>query len=1497
MTAVASTWTFACAAPAATGHRLVEAIGEAPPGTALGEPTSVAVERASGRTFVTDPARGVVDVVSGSGSFETQFDTGTEAGGVAIDEATGDVYVAAPMEDAVLVFKRNGEGEYEQISQWTGAGTPDGAFGEVADVAVDNSSSGSDPHAGDVYVVDAGDSAVDVFEPKPAGPEEAQEGGYVEMLAGGALEAPNGAAVDTATGQVLVADSVKGFVAVYSGAGRFERKLTGAGSPDGKFFGPGEEEGNVAAVAVDPASGHVYVAEAERRVVSEFDSEGDWLGWITGPGTSGFGEPRGVALAASGDVYVTDAAGHELDVFGPDLLVADAKTTPASRVTKTTAGLNGVVNADGLPTSYRFQWGESGALGQETASRGAGSGEEAVSAELTELKAGRPYFFRVVAEDEDGVSYGAIQEFQTRPAVEGVSTGSPENVMPAEATLTGSLDPAGVETRYFFQWGKTASYGATSPQPPANAGSAKEPVEVKTTLSGLSPNTTYHYRVVGEDEYGITYGEDAQFTTSGPPLISNEATTGIEHYAATIHARIDPGELETEYRFQYGETTAYGSEAPIGGGKIPAGASSVAESAALSGLRIGTVYHFRVIATNAAGTTVGPDQTFTTVAPAVIEAEQAAEVSASEATLQTQIDPLGHETTYTFQYGTGACASDPTGCVTTPSPAAAVGSGEAGVAESVRLGGLSPSTTYHYRVLASNSLGTAEGVERAFTTQASPGPLALPDGRAWEMVTPPDKHGAPIEALTREGGLIRAAEDGDSLAYLADGAIEEQPEGNRSPEMQQVLAQRTSEGWVSKDLATPNSSPAGYELGEPQEYQFFTPDLSLALVEPYGVTPFSEPPLAPEATQKTIYIRDDATGSFLPLVTEANVPPGTRFGKKIHFLSATPDLSHVLLRSEVALTAPPSGPGLYEWSEGKLQLVSVLPGGDTPAPAASLGFEGHVLANALSSDGTHVIWTGTAQGGGAGHLYMRDTALGQTIQLDAAQGVAEPPGAGSARFQTASTDGSRVFFTDPQRLTPDSTAQPAPEAADLYECEITETEGKLGCQLKDLTADNREGEHAAVQGFVFGASEDGTSLYFVAHGALAENENGNRESAQPGEENLYELQFDGAQWSTSFIATLSSEDRPEWEGGGEANSSFLTARVSPDGRYLAFMSAASPTGYDNLDASAAANGAHDEEVYLYDSATATLTCASCNPSGARPDGVLDTEDAGEGRGLLVDRRKVWIGHWLAGNIPGWTSQSLVNALFQPRYLNDEGRLFFNSPDRLVPAGADGKENVYEYEPTGLGSCESPSGGCVALISGGSSDRESAFVEATPSGDDAYFITAAQLLPQDTDTAFDIYDARVCTAASPCLTPPSPTGLGCESTGTCRPAQAPQQAPIEPAGSASASAEGSTVSGQPSSSRASSGELGTKAGKPKPLTRAQQLAEALEQCKRLDHANKLRRCEASAKHRYGAKHKKYGAKHKTYGPKHKTYGAKHKTYGPKHRARRSSTTGQVGRRGA
>ena len=1447
-------WLAACtsSAVAATGHNALPAITSADGGP-LQEPVAVAVDRATGDVFVGDEATGYVDVYDPAGKYLTRFGDGElTAVGIAVDESTGVVYVANAVEDAVSAFKAGGGGVYALIGEWFGEALASDAFGEVTGVAVDNSKSAS---AGDVYVLDGEDpelseGVVDVFKPKPAGPEEGAEGERIRVLSKGKMEEPNGIAIDSGSGKVYVADSEKGTVLEYSPAGLLEGKLTGKGGPEGTFAGKEEEEGNVTALAVDPTSGDLLVAQAERGAVSEFNPAGEWVGWITSTPVAPLAEPHGIAISSDGELYVADPALAKVAVFGPAVIVPNVTTAKASKLTRTTAVLAGSVDGGGQPGHDFFQYGTTKALGSATPAVAFAAGEEKVTATAGELHAGTTYYYRLAAENESGTSYGATRTFETPTAVEGLSSEPVTGLQPTSATLNGTLTPNGVDAHYYFQWGKTASYGNEAPLPPGeDAGSGIGAVAAKAELTGLAPNTTYHYRLVATNSFGTTDGADQAFSTSGPPRITTKSVTGIGHETATLNGEVNPDELETSYHIEYGETTSYGTETPAGGAQLGSGGKPVAVNANLTGLKLGVTYHYRIVATNSAGTSVGPDQPFTTIPPA-LTTSYSTEVTPTTATLGATIDPLGHDTTYYFQYGTVACAEKPSDCTENPAaPGEDLGAGETPVSKTLSLTELAPDTTYHYRVIATNSLGEATGTEHTLTTPKPTQPMALPDNRAWEMVTPPDKEGAPVEALSREGGVILASEDGDKLTYLVDGSLGEHVEGNRSPEWQQVLANRGSTSWASQDIATPNDKATGLTAGEAPEYQFFNTTLTSALVEPPGAEPF----LAPGVSSPTPYLRDNTTGSYEGLARDGNTAPGSLPGTTVQFVDASPDLTHVVVFASAPITGPDSATGLYEWTGGVLTFVTTLPNG-VPATKAELGFHGRVLSGAVSSDGSKVIWTNREENTGGGHLFLRDTQNGETLQVDAAQGGQPEPSIGSAQFQGATPDSSIIFFTDKQRLTPDSTAEPKfPEKSDLYECAVVEENRKRSCRLTDLTVDPNEGEHAAVQGFLLGINATGSDVYLVAQGALSTGANTNGALPTAGGDNLYALHLDGSHWTTRLVATLSPSDSPEWEGNRVADTAYLTARTSPSGRYLAFMSSSSPTGYDNIEANPEAKGAPAEEVYLYDAGTQALTCVSCDPSGARPAGVLDRTESGEGVGLLVDRRKVWAEpgheHWLAGNIPGWTAQSLTSALFQSRYLNDEGRLYFNSPDELVPAAKNHKSNVYEYEPAGIGNCESPTRGCVALLSSGTSTHESAFIEATASGGDVFFVTESQLLPQDSDTAFDIYDARVCSSETPCQTTPAPPPGPCSSTETCRPAPAPVPASTDPSGTATYAGTRNPALPQP---KAGVKALTTTKPAAKPLTRKQKLSKALNLCRhRFAHSkHKRNACEVQAHRRYG-----------------------------------------------
>jgi hypothetical protein len=876
--------------------------------------------------------------------------------------------------------------------------------------------------------------------------------------------------------------------------------------------------------------------------------------------------------------------------------------------------------------------------------------------------------------------------------------------------------------------------------------------------------------------------------------------------------------------------------------------------------------------------------------PPMIDSVSAQNLTPSSERINAQIDPHGAKTTYHVQYGTVSCAEHESSCTQTPE--LEVGEGFGDMTVHAALEGLSPNTTYFYRVIAHNAYGTAvsaQSTQTFFTTlPSSEGVLA--DHRQWELVSPVERHGATPEPISHGGALIQAAADGNSLAWTAGAPFTSEAEGNRAPEPVQAISARGSEEWSSKNITTPRNKGEGATLGEPGEYRFFSSDLSFAVVQPQFLgseEPLENPPLAPGAREKTIYERNDGTGEFEALVTAANDATREPFGHKLEFQGATADGRHVVFASEARLVSGAGEQGLYEWEAGApLKFLSALPespGSErTPASEPELGYRGYDVRGAISQNGSRVFWTNDEA---EGPLYMSDTATGQTIQINASQGTREAreeelrDGLDEVHFQAASSDGLKVFFTDAWPLTSESSLEPSGEeafhAADLYEYDV-ET-GKL----TDLTA-TRNAEQAEVLGTLPGVSEDGSYVYFVANGVLAPGAekrgtcprqgSTNGGSSSDGECNLYVSEPDPehpGRRVTSFIARLSEQDAADWDEGnsaGAGNLGGLTSRVSGNGRYLAFMSDQNLTGYENVDANPEAKGpdkeqnepARDEEVFLYDAGTGRLVCASCNPEGHPPHGVFDTKDAGEGLYLTVDRPEIWSGRWLAGSIPGWTRYGGgVFANHQSRYLSNDGRLFFNSADALVPQvqartreeNVEGKtqkvgvENVYEYEPQGFGSCQQ-AGGCVALISSGTSEHESAFLDASENGNDVFFLTAAKLVAQETETGYDIYDARSCGTeeTGACLPAPKIRPLECVGEEGCRPAVS---------GQPSFALAPSFVSGAPGSGEHPVGPRQKKKTAPKPLTRAQKLAKALKACHKLKPKKRRVACERKARKAYAA----------------------------------------------
>ena len=1241
------------------------------------------------------------------------------------------------------------------------------------------------------------------------------------------------------------------------------------GTAAGQFTGP-------AGIAIEPESGDVYIADHENQRIDKFDAAGNFLlAWgfgvadakpeaetctttcLLGIGGAGPGQfadhsVEGIALdndplsSSHGDIYAIDSANNRVEKFDPAgnfLLMLGREVNAATKEDVCLAGEECQAGNTGTGPG-EFERLNKHSVAVDTGGRVFVADENriqrfsptgAVEAQIPIPGAG---FIENLAVDSAGDLYVQARELQGVHEFDGAGTdlGNPRDPAGAPNSLT--IGPAdelfvndGANLPVLHHLLEFDAAGTQVASFDAGNEGAEAGIADSGPLNALYLLNASTVRVVAPPPPG--------------PLVLSESTEKIEPAGASVLATVNPeGPEATTYRFEYGETAAYGqstSEEPLGGAAF----EDQAVSAAISGLQPRSTYHFRVVVSNGTQTTFGEDESFTTLPPALIDGESATHVGATSARLDAELNPLGSATEYHFEYGPSASYGS-----TAPEPDANAGAGHSDVSLPLEIQGLTPNTTYHYRIVAHNPLGTVEGEDRTFTTESKE-PSLLPDARQWEMVSPPDKEGVSLEAIAKEGADIQAAQDGTGITYVAKAAIEAQAPSNRSIADTQVLSKRTPSGWASRDIETPHETVVPFVAGHLSEYDLFSTDLTHAVLQPQGETP-----LSPQTSERTPYLRSNGgegqfcltlASCYRPIVVgcpppgepcpaavaqAANVPAGTKFALELELLSASADASRAILASHQNLTEGYEGAGarsLFEYSGGTLRPVSILPNGE--AHGAELGGSAeHNLRGAVSADGDRVIF---AAGSGANHLYLRDMSpeVEKTVQLDATQGGTG--GLGKVEFQGASRDAGRVFFTTDARLTSDATARPG--KPDLYECEVSATAGNLSCALKDLTVD-AAGEAADVQGLISGFGEDGRLVYFAANGVLTSVPSARGEHAAPGDCaaesesatcNLYVR--DTLSGQTHLVAELSGLDSPDWLGHGFLAN--LTARSSPAGLYLAFMSQRSLTGYDNRDAN---SKARDEEVFLYDSSSGNVSCASCNPSGARPEGVLDPSGF---PGLLVDRPQTWPNRWLAASVPGWTPFNLTQSLYQSRYLSDSGRMFFNSSDALVPQDANGKQDVYQYEPERAGDC-AKAAGCQSLISSGTSAEESAFMDASADGSDVFFMTAAKLSEADLDSDFDIYDAHICTDASPCLPQATTVPPPCTTTSSCRTAPGPQPEIFSPPASATFTGPGNPPPTKP------------PAVKPKPLTRAQQLAKALKSCRHKRPKHKRAVCEKRARHTYG-----------------------------------------------
>jgi hypothetical protein len=1068
----------------------------------------------------------------------------------------------------------------------------------------------------------------------------------------GQFTEPVGLAVNDSTGlvegagDVYVADKGDNRVERFSAAGVFEAQFNGSGAPK-PLSAPEYVAVDNSTTGLDSALGNVYVTDNGHHVVDEFTAAGTYVGQLTG------------TCSAAGT-----CPANETIPFGGELLGV-------------------AVSLSGNVWVY------------------AGNGN---FDEFSNTRA----FMRTVSNTEGAAQPG------------GMAVDSEENLylIKNESRIAKKFESATGER--LAAVGVKASALAVAPANNDLLVDRESRLQLYGPIveSGQPALQTFATQGLA-DSHGVTTNADAttvyasqravdnveSFNEVALPTVTAPSASEVSNTVETLGGTVEPeGEAIKECRFEYGLTEAEPGhyEHSVACKQKPEDitGTSVPVSAKVEGLTPGATYHYRLGVSNKNGTGNSTDATFTSFP--TVGGGSFSGVGSSSAVVHATVEPGGVPTSYYFEYGTSTEYGSRT-------PSESAGASLGTVAVSAPVEGLSPDTTYHFRVVASSTEGTVRGVDASFSTF----PLAisgLPDGRGYEMVSPPENGYAEVVSGTR------AAADGSAVAYQGQ-APEQGGNGNNAGPNEtgvsgggsnEYLASRSSTGWTATDIQPPGLFRVNYTA--------FSDDLSLGLLT-------SSEPLVPGApSENALYSRRSATGGIDLL------------GPGASYAASTPDGSHVLLQK---------GRELYELVGGALYPVNVLSGGGL-AQDATFGGPPYVqpdLSHVISADGSRVFWSEEEP------LHQRPLRLfvsegvggpgERTVQLDAAELGCVPctSGGGGGLFWTASNDGSKVFFTDENKLTSNSNAvkeEPNVKGEpDLYEYNLdTGT-------LTDLTpATTNPGEHANAVG-VLGTSSDGSYVYFAAAGSLAGTGATPQECSPPEEVvvppsdkcNVYVL-HDGE--APRLVATVTAND-------GEARTGSLSATglggdwlrvvghssfVSEDGRVLVFKSIEDLTGFDSLGA---------QEIYSYEYG-AGLTCVSCNPSGAPTIHELPYEFnpvlPEHGAGLFALRD--------------------VSA--------SGGRVFFETAEALVPHDGNGKMDVYEWERDGSGSC-TRAGGCLYLISGGTSSHNSHFVDASESGDDVFFITDAELVPADRGEYTQLYDARV--GASEPLAPTACTGTGCQ----------------------------------------------------------------------------------------------------------------------------------------
>lgn len=948
------------------------------------------------------------------------------------------------------------------------------------------------------------------------------------------------------------------------------------------------------------------------------------------------------------------------------------------------------------------------------------------------------------------------------------------------AHVEGEVNPGDHEASYHFEYATQAQFEATewaeaSAAGFGSVGANEPPAEPSEEVGGLSPNTTYHLRLLAENSEGehaeAVAADTFETEAVAKPIVTIDPVAGTPVSTVQLSGAVNPNSPEAEGSTDAAEQGAFRTEWHFectpdcgnpSGTPVEADNSAHAVQAEATGLEPNKTYSVKLIASNAGGaeevseSSGNPVQFTTATAPPTVTQPGNTPLGETESGVGAYVNPRNSAITDChFEWGSTTAYGKSVPCLDEAGDPLGPVSDNSEHLVKAHLSGLTPGATYHYRLSVTSTVSTVTSDDAHLQALSAPetncpnpnalGAARLPDCRAWEMVSPTDKNGGDVLGQNQH---VRAAIDGSAAAFMSRAAFGDSIGGDIGFE---YMALRGQDRWETHAI-TPAQEPlnAFGILGgfDPKWTGEFSPDLSKGIFRAWSPVPSAgEDPNVRAAMN--LYSRDDlrtpGAGSY-ELLTKCPgcagpLPPVTNNKFFPSLAGTSADFSKIIFESRNKLTAdapPPGTPKLYEWAEGSLNWVGQIPPGAEsecgPAPLEACVDAPHSIAGqssgslafavskttpgTISTDGSRVFFTvGPSDEGslefeeGRGDLYMRDDRGTANTADDTSVKLNAVEG-GSGEGETLAK-----YWT----ATPDgsrayfTTAQQltADDTDGSSDLYVYNAERPAGSRLTLLSVGLGGGEGA--QGVV-GISDDGSFVYLLFEGGI----------------------FLWHEGTVSFVGSVSSFDvTPDLLDGPWASFPGRTrSRVSPDGRFLVFishdggglLSAHGGTDYDQTECRT--DGC--TEFYVYDAANDSLACASCRPDGAPATAKADSQVS-------------------LNSAVGTAQDSHLN-----RAMSADGRyVFFSTAERLVGADTNGQIDAYEYDlKTGE----------PHLLSSGQDSGPSFFMDASSNGHDVFILTRQALSGWDTDRAFDLYDARV-DGGQPEPPPPPPTCQG----DACQPA--------------------------------------------------------------------------------------------------------------------------------